>query len=207
MKLWIGADIPPKDIFQLILTSDDISQLIEAKTPSVCKVDFINNIIAIELLNIVSNWHEGLKNCPETNPIQKFLRKKGKLLSESVRYTLPVALLAIVCLYSNYLLPVLGINNELSIYNLQKDLVFLVTIFMTGSFLGRKTERYIDKNIDKFEEHPRFSITRGDEKAIEEHDKNNNKLTKQIVSRIFWIIFSLLFSSSLKLVIHYIIAL
>lgn len=205
MKLRIGADIPPKDIFQLILTSDDISQIIEAETPSVCKVDFINNIIAVELLNIVSDWHEGLKICPETNQIQKFLKKKGKLLSEIVRYTLPVALLAIACLYSNYFLPVLGINNELSIDSLQKNIVFLVTVFMLGSFLGRKTERYIDKNIDKFEEHPRFSITRGDKKAIEEHDKSNNKLTNQIVSRIFWVIFSLLFSSSLKPVIHYII--
>jgi hypothetical protein len=108
MKLRIGADIPPKDIIQLILTTDDITQLIEAKSRSVCKVDFINNIIAIELLNIVSNWHEGLKNSPELNVVPRFLKKQGKLLSEIIRYLSPIVLLAIVSLYSNYLFPFLG---------------------------------------------------------------------------------------------------
>lgn len=198
MKLRVGSDTLPKDLFQLMLTSDNISELIEAQASSVCKVDFINGIIASELLNIVSNWYEGLKNCPETAPIQKFIRKKGKLFSEIVRYILPVALLSITCLYSNYLLPILGINNELSIESLQKTLVFLVAIFMIGSFVGVKNERFIDERIDKFEGHPRFSITRGDKNAIEEYEKSNNTLIKEIVSRIFWIVFGLLVTSPLK---------
>ncbi len=84
MKLRVGSDILPKDVFQLMLTSDDISELIEAQASSVCKVDFINSIIAGELLNIVSNWHEGLKNCLETDPIQKFLGNKGNFSVRSL---------------------------------------------------------------------------------------------------------------------------
>ncbi|MBC1215343.1 hypothetical protein GNE08_14065, partial [Trichormus variabilis ARAD] len=45
IRLRIGSNIPPKDIFQLIFTSDNIQEIMEAKTPSVCKIDFINNII------------------------------------------------------------------------------------------------------------------------------------------------------------------
>jgi hypothetical protein len=76
---------------------------------------------------------------------------------------------------------------------------------MTGLFFGSKIERFIDKKVDKIEYYPTFSITRGDRKAIEEYEKANEKLTKQIVSRIFWILFSVLISSALRLLIDYII--
>lgn len=207
IKLRIGTDIPPKDIIQLLLTSDNISQLIEARTPSVCKVDFINSIIAVELLNIVSNWYEGLKNSPDPSPVHNFLKKQGKVLTEIIRYASPIVLLMIVCLYSNYLFTILGIEEEVSIETLQKFFIFLAGIFMTGLFLGFKIEGFIDRKIDKLEEYPRFSITRGDRKAIEEFEKANEKLIRQILSKIFWILFTILVSSSLKLIIHYIIPL
>jgi hypothetical protein len=64
IKVRIGTEILPKDIFQLILRSDDISELMEARTPSICKVDFVNNVLAVELLNVVGNWYEGLHDLP-----------------------------------------------------------------------------------------------------------------------------------------------
>jgi hypothetical protein len=205
IKLRIGTDIPPKDIFQLIFTSDNIQELIEAGSPSVCKVDFINNILAVELLNIVSNWHEGLRDSPEPSLVQRIFKKQGRILSEIIRYASPVVLLTIVCQYSNYLFPILGIREEISLDTLQKFFIFMAAVFMAGLFLGFKIERFIDKRIDKFEEYPRFSITRGDVKAIEEFEKVNEKLTRQIITRIFWILFTILVSSSLKLIIHYIV--
>ena len=94
---------------------------------------------------------------------------------------------------------------EISIETLQKVFIFLAAFFMAGLFGGFKIERFIDKRINKLEEYPRFSITRGDGKAIEEFEKVNQKLTRQIVTRIFWILFTILVSSSLKLIIHYIV--
>jgi uncharacterized protein YlzI (FlbEa/FlbD family) len=205
MKLRIGNDIPPKDIIQLLLTSDDIAELIEAKTPTVCKVDFINNIIAIELLNIVSNWPEGLKNSPEPNSVHKFFKKQGVLLSEIIRYVSPVMFLAIFALYSNYIFPFVGIKQEVSIDSLQKIFIFMTAIFMAGLFFGFKIESFIDKKIDKLQGYPNFCITKGDKNAIEEYENANRKITKQIVNRIFWIFFGLLISSGFKLILQYFI--
>jgi hypothetical protein len=95
LKVRIGNEIPPKDIFQLILTSDDIVELMEARTPSICKVDFVNDFLATELINIVTNWHEGLRDLPEANPLSSFLFKYGKLLSEIIQYCSPIVLLTI----------------------------------------------------------------------------------------------------------------
>jgi hypothetical protein len=101
-------------------------------------------------------------------------------------------------------MPALGIQEQMSLKGLEALLILLSAIFMAGIFLGCKFERFIDARIDKFEEHPRFSITRGDKKAAEEFEKNNKKLTNQILIRLFWVLFSLVVSSSMKLVVGYI---
>ena len=206
MKLRIGGDILPKDIFQLMLTSDDISQLIEAQTPTVYKVDFINDIISGELLNIVDNWHQGLKDCPKSAPIEEFFKKNGKLLiSPLVRYSVPVLFLTITSIFYDSLLPFFRIQNTISIDSLQKTAVFMIAIFTVGLFVGRKTEEFIDKKVDKLECHPKFSITRGDKKAVEEYEKSNKKLTQEIISRILWTVSLFPLTYLLKILADYII--
>jgi hypothetical protein len=203
MKIRIGDAIAPKDMFQLVLTSDDISELLEAGSPGICKVDFVNNIIAIELLNIVSSWHEGLRSTPESVLLQKFFRKQGKSLSEIIRYSLPILLLFVMHQYSEYLYPALGIGQEVSLNSIQKVLIFLAAALMAGFYIGLKVEKSIDRKIDKFEEYPRFLISRGDRKKVEEFEKNNNKLTKQIGGKILGILFSLSASAGLKILLAY----
>ncbi len=203
LKIRIGTEIPPKDIFQLILTSDDIVELMEARARSICKVDFVNDILAAELINIVANWHEGLRDLPETNPLSSFLARKGKLLSEIIRYCSPIFLLIISYQYYDFLMPLIGMQEQLSIKSLDALLILLAAIFVIGIFLGFKFERWIDKRIDKLEEYPKFSITRGDKKAVEEFERTNKKLTYQIVARFLWVVFSLVVTSSIKFVIQY----
>lgn len=204
LKIRIGTEIPPKDIIQLILTSDDITELIEARTPSICKVDFVNDILAAELMSIVVNWYEGLRDLPETNPLNSFLVKKGRLLSEIIRYSSPIVLLIISYQYYDYFMPLIGIQEQMSLKSLEALLILFAAIFIVGIFLGFKFERFIDERIEKFEEHPRFSITRGDKKSAEEFERTNKKLTNQILVRFFWVLFSLVVSSSIKFVVKYI---
>ncbi|MBD2501650.1 hypothetical protein [Anabaena azotica] len=204
IKLRIGTVIPPKDVFQLLLTSDDVLELLETTADGICKIDFINNILAIELLNIISNWYEGLKESPKPNIIHRFLKSQGSLVSEIIRCATPILLLIIAYIYSEYLFIILGIKKDISIDNFFIFFILLITIFTFGSFVGRKIERSIDRKINKFEEYPKFSITRGDKKAIEDYEKNNKKLTMEIATRIFWILFSMLFSFIFKLFIQHI---
>lgn len=204
LKIRIGTEIPPKDIFQLILTSDDITELIEARTPSICKVDFVNDILATELISIVVNWYEGLRDLPETNPLNNFLVKKGRLLSEIIRYSSPIVLLTIFYQYYDYFIPLLEVQEQISLKSLEALLIVFSAIFIIGIFLGLRLERFIDKRIEKFEEHPRFSITRGDKKSAEEFERTNKKLTNQILVRFIWVVFGLIVSSSVKFVVEYI---
>lgn len=191
-------------MFQLAITSDNLSELMEAGSHGICKVDFVNNIIAAELINIVSQWHEGLTDFPEPVIIQGFFRKQGRLMSEIIRYSFPVLLLIIASLYSDYLNPMLGIGTEISLNNIQKISILLGAVFASGMIIGGKVERYIDIKISEFESFPSFLITRGDEKAKNEFEKNNDKLTKQISSKIIWILTSFSITSGLKFLLNYI---
>lgn len=204
MKLRIGNSIQPKDIFQLILTSDDVSEVLEARSAGVCKVDFINTILANELLFLVDEWYKGLKQAPEPDLIQKFFKKYGKVATAALRYFFPLGLLFVACNYSDYLYSLLGMDQNLSLATLQTSLLFLLTTFMLGTFLGRIIEESIDRKIDKLEEYPNFVITKGDQNSSVEFEQNNKKLTNQIGTRIFWILFSLLISSPVKFLIEHI---
>ncbi|MFN5065734.1 MAG: hypothetical protein ACK4V0_05425 [Aphanizomenon sp.] len=205
LKITIGTEIAPKDIFQMILASDDIVEFMEATTPGICKVDFVNDILASELINIVVNWHEGLRDLPETNPLSSFLIKHGKQLSKIIRYYSPIFFLIISCQYNEFWMPLIGIQEQISLKSLEALLTILSAVFITGILLGYEIERFIDKRIDKLEEHPRFSITRGDKKAAEEFEKTNKNLTNQIMSRLFWIVFGFIVTSLIKFIIPYVL--
>jgi hypothetical protein len=201
MKLRIGNSIPPKDIFQLIFTSDDVSEVLEARSAGVCKVDFINTILANELLFLVEEWYKGLKQPPEPDLIQNFFKKYGKAATGALRYFFPLLSLFVACNYTDYLYPLLGMDQNLSLSTLQTSLLFLLTTFMLGSFIGTKIEQSLDRKLDKLEEYPNFMITKGDHNSSVEFEQKNQKLTNQICIRIFWIVFSILISYPVKFLI------
>lgn len=205
IKLRIGDAIPPKDIFQLFFTSDDISELLEVGASGVCKVDFLNNIIANELLNIVNHWHESLKDTPALKPTQLFFKKQGRSISEIIRMTTPIVLLLIYYVYSDNIFYLLHISNELSAKNFQTVLIILITIYIIGSYIGKNIEYFIDRSIDNFERYPKFNITKGDKNAVSKIQNINDNLSKQIISKIFWTFFTVLISFCLKYLLSYIL--
>ena len=62
LKVRLGSAVRPSEMFQLMMTSDKDDELMEATSNGVCKVDFINHVIANELLAIVEDWYQTLPN-------------------------------------------------------------------------------------------------------------------------------------------------
>jgi uncharacterized protein YlzI (FlbEa/FlbD family) len=204
LKLRIGKAVPLKDMLQIAITTDDMSELLEAGSPGICKVDFVNNIIAAELLNIIRNWHEGLEDFPEPAPIQRFLRKHGGFMSRIIKYFFPIFLLIIASLYSDYFNPVIGIGSEVSISNIEKLAILLGSIFASGIIIGGRIETSIDIKISQLENFHSFFISKGDEKARNEFEKNNHTLTRQIIDKVVWILISFVISTGLRFLLGYI---
>lgn len=152
LKLRIGREIAPKDMLQLVFTSDNPSELRENSSDAVCKVDFINQILATELLNHISNWYEGLVEVPKTKGVQKFLTKYHQFTIGIVDNFTPVLLLLIVVNYSNLLCQKWNIDTNLTLSKISWLLFGFIFTYYIGFMIARTFTIWLDKRIDRYKE-------------------------------------------------------
>tara|TARA_R110000751_G_scaffold307700_1_gene430651 strand:+ start:1086 stop:2093 length:1008 start_codon:yes stop_codon:yes gene_type:complete len=184
LKVRIGQAISPKDMMELVFSSDNASELREKRADGIVKVDFIDQVIAGELIEKVINWHEGLKSVPDEIGIQKYLEKHQSLFVGIIHNYVPIIFLAI---YHYYFLKFCDwgkIEENLNLTNIQLILIIFITVFFTGSMFGKKFARWVDKKIDDYTDFNEFEITKGDENAFEEANQNNKKITKKLMTKI-----------------------
>lgn len=193
----IGRALAPKDVFQLVMTADDVTEIMEAQSPCICKVDFINDVLANELLNQVEEWHKGLSAIP-AKLTASLLSKKGKVVSEILRNILPIAFLLIAREYYSLYSPLLKSEDQDQMRQLVDLGIIFASVFATGAYVGKKLERSIDSRIDRLEQYPGFAISKGDAKAAEEYEGRNKSLSSQIYGRVGLTLFGLTITSIAK---------
>jgi len=85
LKIRIGREIKPTELIHLMMIGSDEYELEENSSQMVCKVDFVNSIIAIELLDRVDQWYKSLSTKISDNATNIWLNKwsnKLRLFSE-----------------------------------------------------------------------------------------------------------------------------
>ncbi|HCD9233338.1 TPA: hypothetical protein NEG48_000295 [Elizabethkingia anophelis] len=204
LKVRIGNSISPKDIMELVFNSDDPTELREKRAIGVVKVDFIDQVIAGELIERVTNWYDGLNKLPDEHGLQKFFIKNQDLIIGTIHNFTPIILLS---LYHYYFITFSSLAKlyELTISNIQLLLIIFLFIFFIGSMLGKKFSRWTDKEIDKYKGLSQFEITKGDENAIEEARENNNKISKKLISKIIITIITTIVAFFVKHILEYFI--
>lgn len=198
LRCRIGREVAPKDIFQLMMTTDDVIEIMEAQTPCIVKVDFVNVVLANELLNLVEDWYQGLASVPEQLSIGRLLITKGKNASEIFRVLLPISLLLIARQYLDLYEPHLSDANNYDTNWIINAGILFTSVFVIGSYFWRKLERFIGSRIDKLERYPAFLISKGDGNAVARHQIKNRSLASQIFGRIGLILFGLIVTSVAK---------
>lgn len=183
LKVRIGKSISPKDMMELVFNSDDPIELHEKRAIGIVKVDFIDQVIASELIEKVTNWYDGLAKLPDEQGIQKFFIKNQNLFVGIVHNFIPIIFLII---YHYYFTAFSNLANlsELTIANIQLLLIIFLSIFFIGSMVGKKFARWTDKKIDEYKGVSQFEITKGDQNAILDAKEVNEKITKKIISKV-----------------------
>ena len=184
LKVRLGNSIAPKDMLQMMFTSDEPSEIIESRAEGLVKVDFINQMISNELIKIVSDWHEGLKKTELQSGFIKFLDKKESYVLNFVANFTPVFLIFLAYIYQNLLCEKFGFSKELNILTLQRSIVFLALVYVIGILIGKAFARWLNKKINGFDYHTGFLITKGDINSFEELNNNNNKIKKEIIGKM-----------------------
>jgi len=197
----ISDGLKPEQLLNLVFTGkiENIELLEEELYPVVARVDYINHNLGDELLNIVSEWDQGLKIQSEIErPFVKKLRKnKGKcawLLSGLMKLLILVLSMLTIDLY------ILNLpNKELLNISTKQLCVILFLLFMTfilysatrqfAHFLSSSFFHYIDNR----RIYHAFGIDKGDkriqDKCKEDINKNEHKA---IVSFVLGIIVNLI---------------
>lgn len=184
MKLRIGKEIAPKDMFQLMFSSDNPSEIKEMASDAICKIDFVNQMLATDLLNYVSNWYEGLIEVPKIKGIQKFFSKYQEIAIGTVHNFTPVLFLLIYVVYANSLCHSWSVNTIMTLSNINWILLTFLTVFFIGFMFARAFSMWLDKKIDKYKEYSQFTITKGDENSQKTIKEDNWVITREILWKI-----------------------
>jgi hypothetical protein len=150
LRVSLGNSVSPKDMFQLLFTKEDVeySDFLQQRSFGVAKVDFVNDVIAQELLYIIKEWHKGLPPL-EIEGFSNTIKKYGHEATELFSYVFTSSILLVFCVYSESFLPfwnnAFSIGNDLST-NSAFAIVSCVLILWNITFrIAKKIEFHLDK--------------------------------------------------------------
>lgn len=193
----IATNPNPSDLFKVLLSggfdeADDIS--VQVAT-TICKVDFINNTLAEELINVVATWDDLCESAiSQKGKIRKFLCLNNNAFANICKICCMTSICVLVAIVIKLLILSgnLFINNEFIIW------VFFMIVpigfgsEMIGKFFGKKL-------YDKFEslmEIHIFTLSKGDEKKninIKNKSSYRKELIMFFINALITIILSVIF--------------
>lgn len=184
LKVRLGSPIRPNEMFQLMMTSDKDDELMEATSNGVCKVDFINHVIANELLMIVEEWYQTLQNNIPENNFVTLSEKYRKYIAICVNSIIPFS--AIFIAYSLISRKILSI--EIWTNTHIKDILFLicgaVAFIYISDIIAKVFSNKIFNQLGNYKDYSMFQITKADKNSIEETDKKNTKIKTSIIVQL-----------------------
>jgi len=184
LKVRIGNEVPPKDALQLLMSADNPDELMQLSSPSLCRVDFVNSMLAEELLDLVEKWHGALLSAPRQNPFPFFLHRHGMHITEFWRFLAPILFLLIASRYADLLVKTQWFGSlSLEMKVLYSSIVF-VAVYKAGSYAGHKGEAIVDTGIKRMKAPPAFSITKGDRKRLSDATEKNSKFVRDLIIQI-----------------------
>lgn len=185
VKLRIGELIPPKDMFQLVMSTDNPQDIIEAQANGIVKVDFIKQSIGGELINLVKEWYEGLPKVKSIGPIQNFLKKnKGMIVTSTGNFT-PVAVLLFYTLVNDWICNKFNYSKTLDILAFNEKILVLVFILTIGILGGKYFARWVDNKINEIQNYNGFLITKGDKNINKELQEKNKAAQNSLLIKLF----------------------
>ena len=188
----ISDGIRPEEMLNLLISGrlEEIDELEKGVYPLAARVDFVNNVISDELLQIVKNWAEGVKIVDKERRFLLNMRKIRRQIAYFLNYF--TTFMALLCglVYINISL----INSpfkitELDSVHIQKT-INLLFIFMIIVFVMYKVSQiasnYIFKTLEDLGENHVFQITKNDKKRIEKIQIDEENKKKHIIANLIF---------------------
>lgn len=198
----LSSVIKPEEMLNLIFSGniEDVEEIEQSSYPIIARVDFIDRDLGDELMNLVSDWIDGLSNnCKEKdNSVMNFLRKNKRKFALVTNYLFSFLLLCLGLILLNIQIRNFGvatvgeisIEEFLNIINL--SFVYIV-VFLFANWMSGIFARGIFESLSDYGATHIFNITKGDKNEqlrIENKNKKNQKWV--LVKSIFNIVLNIL---------------
>ena len=175
--------IRPEEIINLLINGrlENIDAIDRDISPIVARVDYIDIILADELLDIVEKWTEGLKSVhTNENKLILFMKRHKKKCAYAINYV--TVFIAILCclVYFNKFTGGLGIETltELSIsqFNQIINLIVVSCLVCFGvNKIIEKIANYFFSVLEGYGNEHIFSISKGDKKLLDNQINQKGK--------------------------------
>lgn len=168
LNVRIASSLQPSDMFKVLLNGglDEKDSFDIQCCTTVCKVDFINNALAEELLNVVQKWTELCESaCSEKGRVRPFLFKHRNALANIVELCVVFSFCMIVAIAIKLLNRYGFAGTELK--NLVYLFIFMVPITTVAKKLGRHFGKKVYSELDNLMETHIFRISLGDTKQVQ----------------------------------------
>lgn len=187
----------PSDVFKVLLSGgfDEASEFDMQSATMICKVDFINNTLAEELVNVASSWND-LCECAYSKKgnIRPFLQLHRSALADIFHlssFTSFFACLAIVLkiLFNHNIIIA---NTKLIVYLI----VFSQPLMAISSLISKNMSKNMYEKFGNLMEMHIFRLSKGDEKEnirIEEKGKYVKELVIFILNTLITVVVSFAF--------------
>ncbi len=150
--------------------------------PMTCRVDFVNNILSRELLNLISEWHSTLVYDEIEKSFFSKVRENRDKISPLIKYSIPLSFLLVFFSYHfNYTRGI--IEGATATVSYIDHVYYLTIISLFVVFIGIKISNWIsDKTNNKLKyynmRHHTFKITSGDILFHKKIQKNNKSIIR-----------------------------
>jgi hypothetical protein len=185
LKVRLGSHIRPNEVFQLIMLSDKDEEILEATSNGVCKIDFVNAVIANELLAIVDEWYSAL---PKNTTKSVFAETSEKYRRQIAFVFNSLIVVSAICLCYNVSMSFIGYRSIELLENgwfekLTKAIAFSFAVIYMADILGKLLGTRIYSKLGEYNEHSIFRITKGDKNAIKNIDEKNAEIRNGILTQ------------------------
>ena len=199
----LADEISPEEMLNLVVTGklEEMNQLEQEVCPIVARVDFINSMLAEELLNIVAEWQEGLASRDyEKSSFFRFIKKFRRAIAYFINYlTLYVAIAYSIKYFEgvvdNLKAKTIGDLSIDAFGNLLTCAIILIVLcFIVDKIFG-VVANIVFVSLGNHNNHHIFSITKGDKnKCYEIESKLKKNKAKIILNLILTLLFNVLCS-------------
>lgn len=186
VRVRIGSGMRPNEFFHVVMTGAEDFEIEEVMSEMVCKIDFVNTHLCNELKNIVSEWYSALpKNQPTSLWVKRVSRHRGKL-ELFINFLFLITATFILNLGFRSFIPYLNLSQgayamKWLFLALTLSFPVLYVCLRVSNFYG---DRIIEGTVRRFKRSPMILLTRGDANRQAETKTENNKLIKDLATKM-----------------------